>query len=97
MEESKPKAIIIQMLIENQNKLHKVQQTLNRIQHKNLELSHENQTEKLSTHKTDEIKCSKRYETLYTDDNDDKSCNSYKSSASSERSASSDEISEKFN
>ena len=28
---------------------------------------------KQSIHKTDEIKCSNRYETLYTDDNDDES------------------------
>ena len=55
-------------------------------------MSHENQTKKQSIHKTDEIKCSNRYETLYTDDDDDESCNSYDSSTSSDGSISSDEI-----
>ena len=54
-------------------------------------MSHENQTKKQSIHKTDEIKCSNRYETLYTDD-DDESCNSYDSSTSSDGSILSDEI-----
>ena len=57
---------------------------MNRIQQKNLKLSHENQIKKQSIHKTDKIKCSNRYGTLYTDDNDDESCNSYDSSTSSD-------------
>ena len=41
-------------------------------------------------------KCSNRYETLYTDDNDDESLNSCDSSTSSDSSISSDEISDKI-
>ena len=42
------------------------------------------------------IKCSDRYETLYTDDNDDESYNSYDSSTPSDSSTSSDEISDEI-
>ena len=45
-----------------------------------------------SVYKIDEIKCSNRYETLYADDNDDESCNSYDSSTSPDSSISSDKI-----
>ena len=65
---------------------------MNRIQHKNLKLSHKNQTENKVIYKTDEIKCSNRYETLYTDDNDDEFYNSCNSSTSSNSSASSDKM-----
>ena len=46
--------------------------------------------------KSMEIKCSDRYETLYTDDNDDESYNSYDSSTPSDSSTSSDEISDEI-
>ena len=49
---------------------------------------------KQSIHKTDEIKCSNRYQTLYTNDNDDESCNSYDSSTSSDGGTSSDKMSD---
>ena len=65
---------------------------MNRIQHKKLKLSHKNQTENKVIYKTDEIKCSNRYETLYTDDNDDEFYNSCNSSTSSNSSASSDKM-----
>ena len=51
---------------------------------------------KESIHKTDEIKCSNRYETLYTDDNDDESCNLDDSSTSSDGSTLSDEMSDEI-
>ena len=51
---------------------------------------------KLSIHKTDEIKCCSRYETLYANDNDDESCNSCDSIAFSDTSTSSDEISDEI-
>ena len=42
------------------------------------------------------IKCSDRYETLYTDDNGDESYNSYDSSTPSDSSTSSEEISDEI-
>ena len=50
---------------------------------------------KQSIHKTDEIRCSNRYETLYTDDNDKVSRTSC-DSTSSDSSTSSDKISDKI-
>ena len=55
-----------------------------------------NLTQKFETHSCEEIRYSNRHETLYTDDNDDKSCNSYDSSTSSDSITSSDEISDKI-
>ena len=52
--------------------------------------------QKLSIYKTDKIKCSNRYETLYTDNNDDQFCNSYDDSTSSGSSTLSNEISDKI-
>ena len=49
-----------------------------------------------SIHKTDEIKCFNRYKTLYANDNDDESCNSYDSSTSSDSSTLSDKISDEI-
>ena len=60
---------------------------------KKFEIATRKSNRKQSIHKTDEIKCSNRYETLYTDDNDDESCNSYDSSTSKGSSTSPDEIS----
>ena len=88
LEENKLKTTIIQILIENQNNLNKVNLESNSTQ--KIEI-HENQTENYSIHKTDEIKCSNRYGPLYTDYNDDESCNSYDTSTSSDKN--SDEIS----
>ena len=88
LEENKLKTTLIQMLIENQNNLNKVDLESNSTQ--KIEI-HENQTENYSIHKTDEIKCSNRYGALYTDYNDDESCNSYDTSTSSDKN--SDEIS----
>ena len=47
-----------------------------------------------SIYKTNEIKCSNRHETFYTDDNDDKSCDLYDGSTSLDSSTSSVEISD---
>ena len=74
VEENKSKTTIIQMLIENQNLLNKVDLESNST--KKFEIVTRKSNRKQSIHKTDEIKCSNRYETLYTDDNDDESCNS---------------------
>ena len=63
---------------------------------KKFEIATRKSNRKQSIHKTDEIKCSNRYETLYTDDNDDESCNSYDSNTSSDGSTSSDEISDEI-
>ena len=82
------------MLIENQNHLNKVDLKSNSTQ--KFETIRPKSNRKQSIHKTDEIKCSNRYETLYTDDNDDESCNSYDSSTSSNSNTSSDEISDKI-
>ena len=49
-----------------------------------------------SIHKNDEIECSNRYETLYTNDNDDKPCNPHDSTTSSDSSTSSDEVSKEI-
>ena len=65
------------MLLENLNNLNKV--NLNQIQHR-FEAVTRKSNRKRRIHKTDEIKCSNRYEILYRDDNDDESCNSYDSS-----------------
>ena len=45
-----------------------------------------------SIYKTDEIKCSNRYETRYADNNEDESCNSYDSSTFPDSSILSDKI-----
>ena len=76
------------MLIENQNLLNKVDLESNST--KKFEIVTQKSNKKQSIHKADETKCSNRYETLDTDDNDDESCNSYDSSTSS------DEISDKI-
>ena len=74
VEENKSKTTKIQMLIENQNHLNEVDLESNST--KKFEIVTRKSNRKQSIHKTDEIKCSNRYETLYTDDNDDESCNS---------------------
>ena len=51
---------------------------------------------KLSIYKTNENKCSNRYEILCTDENDDKSCISYDIRTSSESSTSSGKTSNKI-
>ena len=89
VEESKSKTTIIQLLIENQNLLNKVDLESNST--KKIEIVTRKSNKKQTIHKTDEIKCSDRYETLYTDDNGDESYNSYDSSTSSDEI--SDEIS----
>ena len=88
VEENKSKTTTIQMLIENQNLLNKVDLESNST--KKFEIVTRKSNKKQSIHKADETKCSNRYETLDTDDNDDESCNSYDSSTSS------DEISDKI-
>ena len=88
VEENKSKTTTIQMLIENQNLLNKVDLESNST--KKFEIVTQKSNKKQSIHKADETKCSNRYETLDTDDNDDESCNSYDSSTSS------DEISDKI-
>ena len=64
------------MLIENQNHLNKVDLESNSTQ--KFETVTRKSNRKQSIHKTNEIKYSDRYETLYADDNDDESCNLYK-------------------
>ena len=91
MEEKKSKTTIIQMLIKNQNHLNKVDLESNST--KKFEVVTRKSNRKQSICKTDELKCSNWYETLYTDDNDDETCNSYNSSTSSDGSTSPDEIS----
>ena len=88
VEENKSKTTTIQMLIENENLLNKVDLESNST--KKFETVTRKSNKKQSIHKADETKCSNRYETLDTDDNDDESCNSYDSSTSS------DEISDKI-
>ena len=70
------------MLIENQKHLNKVDLESNST--KKFEIVTRKSNKKQSIHKTDEIKCSNRYETLYTDDNGDESLNSCDSSTSSD-------------
>ena len=82
------------MLIENQNNLNKVDLESNSTQ-KFETVTGKANGKHFSIYKTDEIKYSNRYGTLYTDD-DDESCNSYDSSISSDSSTSSDEISEEI-
>ena len=89
MEENKLKTTIIQMLIEIQNHLNKIDLESNSIQ--KFEPATRKSNRKLNIHKTDELKCSIKYERLYRDDNDGESCNSYNSSAISDSSTSSDE------
>ena len=91
MKKNKSKATTNQMPIENRNHLNKVDLQSNST--KKIEIVTRKSNKKQSIDKTDEIKCSNRYETLYTDDNDDPSCNSYDSSTFSDGSISSDEIS----
>ena len=79
------------MLIENQNYLNKVDLESNSTQ--KFETVRRKLNRRQSIHKADEIKCSNRYETLYTDGNDDESCNSCHSGTSSDSSTSSDQIS----
>ena len=62
MEENKSKTTIIQMLIENQNQLNKVDLESNST--KKFKIVTRKSNRKQSIHKTDEIKCSSRYETL---------------------------------
>ena len=78
------------MLIENQNNLNKVDVESNSTQ--KFKTVSQKSNRKQSIYKTDEIKCSNRYETLYTDDNDDEFYNSCNSSTFSNSSASSDKI-----
>ena len=70
------------MLIENQNNLTKGNLESNLTQ--KFETVTRKSNRKPSIHKTDEIKCSNMYEKLYTDDNDNESCNSYDSSSFSD-------------
>ena len=76
------------MLIKNQNHLNKVDLESNSTE--KFEIVTRKLNIKQGNHKTDEIKCSSRYETLFTDDNNDESCNSHNSSTSSDGSTSSD-------
>ena len=80
------------MLIENQNVLNEVDLESNST--KKFEIVTRKSNKKQNIHNTDKIKCSNRYETLYTDGNDDESCNSYGSSTSSDGGTSSDEMSD---
>ena len=82
------------MLIENQKHLNKVDLESNST--KKFEIVTRKSNKKQSIHKTDEIKCSNRYETLYTDDNGVESLNSCDSSTSSDGSISSDETSDEI-
>ena len=75
VEENKSKTTIIQILIENHNHLNKVDLESNST--KNFEIVTRKSNKKQSIHKADKIKCSNRYGTLYTDDKDNESCNSY--------------------
>ena len=77
------------MLIEIQNHLNKIDLESNSIQ--KFEPATRKSNRKLNIYKTDELKCSIKYERLYRDDNDGESCNSYNSSAISDSSTSSDE------
>ena len=79
------------MLIENQNRLNEVGIESNSTQ--NFETVTGKSKRKQSIHKTDEIKCFNRYETLYRDGNDDESGHSCDGRTSSESSISSQEIS----
>ena len=71
MKENKSKTTIIQILIENQSHIYQVYLESNSTQ--KFETVTQKSNRKLSIHKTDETKCSNRYETLYTDDNDKES------------------------
>ena len=72
--------------MENHNSLNKVDLESNSTQ--KFQTITRKSNRKQGIHKTDEIEqvCSNRYGTLYTDDNDDESCNSYDNSTSSNRS-----------
>ena len=94
LEENKSKTTIIEMLIENQNLLNKVGLESNLT--KKFEIVTRKSNKKQSVHKTDEIKCSNRYESLYIDDNYDESCKLYNNSFSSDGSTSSDKISDEI-
>ena len=72
------------MAIENQNHLNKVDLESNLTQKCKTVTRKSNR--KQSIHKTDEIKCSNRYETFYTNYNDDESWNLCDSSISSDSS-----------
>ena len=63
MEEKKSKTTIIQMLIKNQNHLNKVDLESNST--KKFEVVTQKSNRKQSICKTDELKCSNWYETLY--------------------------------
>ena len=78
------------MLIENQNNLNEVD--LESDSTKKFETVPVKSNRKLGIRKTDKIKCSNRYGTLYTVDNDEESYNSYDSSTPSDSSTSSDKI-----
>ena len=69
------------MRVENQNWFNKVNLESNSTQ--KFEIVTQKFNPKLSFPKTDVNKCSNRYKTLYADDNDDKSCNSYDDSITS--------------
>ena len=60
------------MLIENQNNSADLEQNST----KKFKTVTRKSNRKQSIRKTDETRCFNRYETLYTDDNDDESCNS---------------------
>ena len=94
VKENKSRTTIIQMLIENQNVPNEVDLESNST--KKIETVTRKSNKKQSIHKTDEFKYSNRYETLYSDDNNDESCNSYDRSTSSDGSTSSDEISDEI-
>ena len=70
---------------------------MNQIQRKSLKLSLTRKSNRnLSIDKTDEIRYSNRYKTLYTDNKDDESCNSYENSTFSDIITSSSEISDEI-
>ena len=87
VEKSKSKTTIIQMLIEIQDHVDKIDLESNLTQ--KFESVTRKSNRNPSIHNTYELKCSNKYETLYRDDNDDESCNSCNSSTTSDSSTSS--------
>ena len=75
------KTTIIKILVENQNTLNRLSWESNATQL--IKIVTWKSKQKLSIPKTEETNFSGSYETLYTDDNDDKSNSSYGNSSSS--------------
>ena len=87
VEKNKSKTTIIQMLIEIQDHVDKIDLESNLTQ--KFEPVTRKSNRNPSIHNTYELKCYNKYETLYRDDNDDESCNSCNSSTTSDSSTSS--------